>query len=195
MSNTSAKQALAHHQAELSERRSLAAVNTQRRADLQAAISRMTAEQEIDGVDHSKRLVKARADLGLTEEWLRTWPAVESELVRRVGEAQAATTLEWRDEQIDRLAGCMAAEKALRLAYAVRNWEFQNLCFELRKVLRLKDQFLNDCFEQGLPLRQHAGTTEMPNGTRFAGTEQSVAAARELYREWTGEDPEKKVAV
>jgi len=193
MSNNTAKQQLAQHQAELAERRSLAQINIQRRQDLHSAISRMTAEQEIDGIDHSKRLAKARADLALTEEWLKNWNHVESELVRRVGEATAAAKEEWKRDMVDRLAGSMAAEQELRKFHAIKNWEFQVLCLELRKVLRLKDQFIDACFEQGLPLRAHAGTCEMPHIPKYQGTEEGVAAARELYIEILGEDPESKV--
>lgn len=188
-SNVTAKQALAQHTAELAERRSLAAVNTQRRQGLENSISRLIAEQQLDGLDHSQRIAKAREELAEVSGWLKTWPAVESELVRRVGLAQAEARETWKKEMADRLAGLIAAEQELRGFYAAENMKFQVLCQKLRRVLALKDQFINDCFEKGLPLRHIAGTCEMPHTSPIPGTEAAVQAARETYRQFYGEDP------
>jgi hypothetical protein len=63
----SMKQELLSIEAELSERQDLARNKAQRRGDLVKAISRMIAQQELDGVDHGTRIEKARSELSECE--------------------------------------------------------------------------------------------------------------------------------
>lgn len=186
MSNTTAKAKLAEHQAELAERRSLAAVNIQRRADLQAAISRMTAEQEIDGIDHTQRLVKARQDLAEADAWLQTWPDVEQELCRRITAAELAAKAEEQQQRLHDMAALLEAEAALRIEFAAKHVQFAEIGYQLRNLLHTKEALIQASFEAGHPIRERAGTTEMSAWSQGIGTEGAVNFAKEELLRLTG---------
>ena len=94
MNDNNNKQQLANLRAELVERTTKASTSQERKGELTQSISRMVGEQALDGVDHSARIASAKAELALVEGYLNTWPDVQAELNRRVGEAEQALNAE-----------------------------------------------------------------------------------------------------
>jgi hypothetical protein len=85
---------------------------------LEAEISRLTAEQELDGVDHTKRLTALQGELATVTQALATWPDVEAELLRRLDIAAAALGDQEHAERLTELAQLRQAEADQRLAFA-----------------------------------------------------------------------------
>jgi hypothetical protein len=177
------KQELLNIEAELSERQALAKTKAQRRADLTRAISRMIAQQELDAVDHTARIERARAELSECEAWLATWPDVERELCERVKVAGEYRALEQQEQRMERLKELQGAEAQLRREFAERHIEFVKVAYELREALREKEQIANKSFENGHPIRDRIGSVEMPPWARIVGTESSVEMAQKMVKE------------
>lgn len=173
-----AQQNLSETVAELQDRQSLAQTKGPRLAAVQREISRLNAEQELDGADHAKRIAKLESERDELVAWLDTWPDVKAELNRRIDEAQAAVTEEEQDQRMATLQTLLEAEPELRQRFASDMATFAETAQELRKLIADKEAIVNASFEHGHPIRDKAGDLMMPTIPNAAVNWWSGAAAR-----------------
>lgn len=86
------KVALLQAQAELDARRQDAAQAVERLRMLRERVSRLRAEEALDGVNHGRRITSDAKEVTGLEQTLAVWPDVEAELIRRIQVAEDAHT-------------------------------------------------------------------------------------------------------
>lgn len=158
MSNVN--QNFASVRAELAERSAAATAQQQRRTEVERTISQLIAEQQLDGVDHSRRLDKLRAELGQLEDALSTWPAVEAELQRRLEVARVALAEAKKAELLQELAQLRADELAGRQRFAEAGLQFVEVATTLKQQLDRKLAIKAELLERGQGV--DVGDPELP---------------------------------
>ena len=158
MSNVN--QNFANVRAELAERSAAATAQQQRRAEVERTISQLIAEQQLDGVDHSSRLDKLRAELGQLEELLSTWPAVDAELQRRLEVARVALAEAKKAELLQELDQLRTNEDAGRRAFADVALQFVETAAALKQHLDRKLAIKAELLERGQGV--DVGDPELP---------------------------------
>jgi chromosome segregation ATPase len=118
MSVQEAKTKLLTAQAELSARQQDAAHGHERLRTLRDRVSRLRAEELLDGVSHARRISTDEKEIANLEQTLATWPDVEHELQRRIVAAEVELVTAQDAERQQTLAALAEQERELRERFA-----------------------------------------------------------------------------
>ncbi|MEZ4870417.1 MAG: hypothetical protein R3C14_54310 [Caldilineaceae bacterium] len=143
------KQKLADLWAELNERAASAERKRAHRVDLAKGISGLRAAQQLDGVDHSKRIAKLENEIADIDGWLATWPDVETELHQRIETANEELRQAGRAELLAELDGLLVDERAQRLAFAEQAVQLVGVSNVLQRTLERKEVLRHAIRETG----------------------------------------------
>jgi hypothetical protein len=186
MSNTSntqhAKQALAELLDEQRSRTEAARSAQASRAEAAQRLSQLRASQALDGLDLSKRIAKAEADIAKIDELLATWPDVEAELARRVETAKQAVQQAVSTDMLAELAELRALERGRRLAFAEAIHNAAQVGLDLRQLLNRKTVIASELYAAGMVVS--AGDNEMGNHPRYFGEQNAIEAARQMIGQY-----------
>lgn len=144
-----ARQEHANAKAELIERQADAVAKQQRQAELGRQISQLVAEQEIDGVDHAKRLAKLRSEQAEIAQELATWPDVQAELERRLEATVSALQQHEHQERLAELDTLRSMEAGQREAFAGKAIELIEASAALKQTLERKVAIRGEILESG----------------------------------------------
>jgi chromosome segregation ATPase len=188
MSNTSntqhAKQTLAELLDEQRSRTEAARSAQASRAEAVQRLSQLRATQALDGVDLSKRIAKAEADIAKIDALLVTWPDVASELQRRVEAAKQAVQVASNADMQNELTELQALERGRRLAFAEAIHNAAQCGHDLRLLLNRKTALRAELYAAGAVV--NAGDTEMPNHPRYFSEQNAIEAARQMIDQYRG---------
>lgn len=112
------KAALLQAQAELDARRQDAAQAAERLQMLRGRVSRLRAEEVLDGVSHARRIASDEKEITGLEQTLSVWPDVEVELERRIQAAEAAHIAALEADREQTLTTLTGRESELRERFA-----------------------------------------------------------------------------
>ena len=161
--NNNSKQQLANLRAELVERQAKASASQERKGELTQSISRMVGEQALDGVDHSARIASAKAELALVEQYLSSWPDVQAELNRRIGEAEQALNADRLETAKERYTVLADLEAQQRREFANQVVSLAELSKRLLTTISERDGLYAATHQQGgLPIPPGGRPTNYP---------------------------------
>ena len=183
MSNThQAKQQLAELLDERQSRTQAAQGAQAGRDEATRRLSQLRASQALDGLDLSKRITAAEADITRHDALLATWTDVEAELERRVQSAKSALLAAGNADLLAELAELQAAERGRRLAFAEAIHDAAQSGRDLRLLLNRKSVIAGELYAAGVVVQ--AGDGEMGHHPRYFGEQSAIDAARRLVDEY-----------
>lgn len=145
-------------------------------------LSQLRASQALDGVDLSKRIAKAEADIARHDALLATWPDVQAELERRIVAAREAVQAAGNADMLAELADLQAAERGRRLAFAEALHTTAQCGHDLRALLNRKAALRSELYAAGVVAQ--AGNTEMDNHPRYFGEQVAIDEALRLIDQY-----------
>ncbi len=128
------KNNLLNLRAERDQRQADVQVAHQRIAALSELASRLRAEQELDGVDHGKRLASIQAEIGHLEASRAAWADVDAELGRRVAAAEVAHAAALELDRQQTLAAMEAREGKLRKQFADKALALLEVSYQIQDL-------------------------------------------------------------
>ena len=169
----------------LDERQSRTEAARQAQAGKDEAVQRLSqlrAAQALDGVDLSKRIAKAEADITRHDALLATWPDVQAELERRVQSAKDAVQAAGNADLLAELAELQGLERGRRLAFAEAIHTAAQCGYDLRLLLNRKTVIASELYAAGVVVQP--GDNEMGHHPRYFGEQSAIEAARQMIDQY-----------
>lgn len=185
MSNTTniqeARAALTVLEAER-DKQAVEAANADRQAkQLRSTISRLVGSMAIDKTDFTQQINDARADLARTEQIVRLWPDVETEIERRIEEARTEVRRHEIQLMVDGFHQLAADEQALREQFYEKGLEFLEVADKLAHVFDAKEAKRRQLEQQKVSTRD-VPPTEFPSF--YVGWPRIGNGAQRAREEW-----------
>jgi len=143
------RETIAELQRTLHARRQRATTDTIRRDNLLQRLHELKAGQALDGVDNSLPISQVQAVLNEVSEALAVWTTVESELQRRLLEAENAYTRHTNQATANKLQQVIEAEKSARRAFAEQALHLVKASIDLRTLLEEKQRLRGELVKAG----------------------------------------------
>ncbi len=145
-------------------------------------LSQLRASQALDGVDLSKRITKAEADIARHDALLATWPDVAAELERRIASAKDAVQAAGNADLLAELTDLQGLERGRRLAFAEAIHDAAQCGHDLRLLLNRKSVIAGELAAGGVLVQP--GDNELGHHPRYFGEQSAIDAARQMIDQY-----------
>ena len=175
---TNSKQQVADLRAELVERTAKVQAAQRTKTELAQRISQLTGAMALDGIDHSKRIAQAQTELTAANTLLATWPDVQAELNRRIGEVEQVISADKLTAATQRYTVLAELEAQQRREFASQVVALAETSKRLRATIDERQQLHSTLHKAGvsLPPRPSNGLPEFRADWVYRGQPSEAAA-------------------